>query len=88
MHVICSVLNELSIIKYLVCFFHTLLNYLDGNYCNLKKIKFENNTRLQHLVFGYKMFDNEYVHQNYFLNYIGIYNLQILLCIRTKDKEN
>jgi hypothetical protein len=46
----------------------------------LKKVQFENNIRLQHLIF-----DKEYVHLNYFFNYIGIYNLQILLCIRTKD---
>jgi hypothetical protein len=54
----------------------------------LKKIQFENNIRLQHLVFGYKIFDKEYFHLNNFFSYIGIYNLQILLCIRTKDKAN
>ena len=54
----------------------------------LKNVKFENNMRLQHLVFGYKILDKEYFHLNYFLNYVDIYNLQILLCIRTKDKEN
>ena len=33
-------------------------------------IKFENNIRLQHLVFGYKIFDKEYFHLNYFLKKI------------------
>ena len=33
----------------------------------LKKVQFENNIRLQHLVFGYKIFDKEYFHLNYFL---------------------
>ena len=54
----------------------------------LKTVQFENNIRLQHLVFGYKIFDKEYFYLKYFFNYIGIYNLQILLCIRTKDKDN
>ena len=31
----------------------------------LKKIKFENNIRLQHLVFGYNIFDKEYFHLDY-----------------------
>ena len=31
----------------------------------LKKVQFENNIRLQHLVFGYKIFDKEYFHLNY-----------------------
>jgi hypothetical protein len=44
--------------------------------------------RLQHLVFGYNIFDKEYFHLNYFILTIGIYNLQILLCIGTKDKKN
>jgi hypothetical protein len=34
----------------------------------LKKVQFENNIRLQHLVFGYKIFDKEYVHLNFFLS--------------------
>ena len=54
----------------------------------LKKVQFENNIKLQHLVFGYKIFNKEYFYLNYFFNYIGIYNLQILFCIRTKDKDN
>ena len=29
-----------------------------------KKVQFENNIRLQHLVFGYKIFDKEYFHLN------------------------
>ena len=33
----------------------------------LKKVQFENNIRLQHLVFGYKIFDKEYFHLNYLL---------------------
>ena len=33
----------------------------------LKKVQFENNIKLQHLVFGYKIFDKEYFHLNYFL---------------------
>ena len=33
----------------------------------MKKVKFENNIRPQHLVFGYNIFGNEYVHLNYFL---------------------
>ena len=33
----------------------------------LKKVQFENNIRLQLLVFGYKIFDKEYFHLNYFL---------------------
>ena len=33
----------------------------------IKKIKFENNIRLQHLVFGYKIFDKEYFHLCYFI---------------------
>jgi hypothetical protein len=33
----------------------------------LTKVKFENNIRLQHLVFGYKFFDKEYFHLNDFL---------------------
>jgi len=37
----------------------------------LKKIKFENNIRLQHLVFGYKIFDKEYFHLNYFLTILS-----------------
>jgi hypothetical protein len=32
-----------------------------------KKIKFENNIRLQHLIFGYNLFYKEYFHLNYFL---------------------
>ena len=32
----------------------------------LNKIKFENNIRLQHLVFGYKIFDKEYFRLNFF----------------------
>ena len=32
----------------------------------LKKVQFENNIRLQHLVFGYTIFDKEYFHLNYF----------------------
>ena len=32
-----------------------------------KTIKFENNIRLQHLVFGYKIFDKEYFQLCYFL---------------------
>ena len=32
----------------------------------LKKIKFENNVILQHLEFGYNIFDKEYLHLNYF----------------------
>ena len=35
---------------------------------NIKKVQFENNIRLQHLVFGYKIFDKEYVHLNYLLS--------------------
>ena len=58
----------------------------------LKKVQFENNIKLQHLVFGYKIFDKENFRQRIFspklfFSYIGIYNLQILLYIRTKDKE-
>ena len=34
----------------------------------LKKIKFETNIRLQHLVFGYKIVDKEYFHLKYFLS--------------------
>ena len=33
----------------------------------LKKVQFENNIRLQHLVFGYKTFDKEYFHLHYLL---------------------
>ena len=54
----------------------------------LKEIKIENSIRLQHLVLGYKIFDKEYFSPKLFFNYIGIYNLQILLCIGTKDKDN
>jgi len=56
----------------------------------LKKIKFENNTRLQHLVlvFGTKCSTRNIFTYIIFFNYIGIYNLQILLCIRTKENEN
>ena len=32
-----------------------------------KKIKSENNIRLQHLIFGYNLFYKEYFHLNYFL---------------------
>ena len=53
----------------------------------LKKVQFENNIRLKDLVFGYKIFDR-ICSPKLFFNYIGIYNLQILLCIRTKDKDN
>ena len=38
----------------------------------LKKMKFENNIRLQHLVFGYKIFDKEYFHLNYFLAILAL----------------
>ena len=54
----------------------------------LKKVQFENNIKLQHLVFGYKIFRQRIFSPKLFFNYIGIYNLQILLCIRTKDKDN
>jgi hypothetical protein len=37
----------------------------------LKKVQFENNIRLQHLVFGYKIFDKEYFHLNYFLTILA-----------------
>jgi hypothetical protein len=37
----------------------------------LKKVKFENNMRLQHLVFGYKILDKEYFHLNYFLTILA-----------------
>ena len=37
----------------------------------LKKLKFENNIRLQHLVFAYKIFDKEYFHLNYFLTILA-----------------
>ena len=37
----------------------------------LKKVQFENNIKLQHLVFGYKIFDKEYFHLNYFLTILG-----------------
>ena len=40
----------------------------------LKKIKFENNIRLQHLVSGYKTFDKEYFHLNYFLAILAFTN--------------
>jgi hypothetical protein len=37
----------------------------------LKKVQFENNIKLQHLVFGYKIFDKEYFHQDYFLTILA-----------------
>ena len=37
----------------------------------LKKVQFENNIRLQHLVFGYKIFDKKYFHLNYFLTILA-----------------
>ena len=37
----------------------------------LKKVQFENNIKLQHLVFGYKIFDKEYFHLNYFLTILA-----------------
>jgi hypothetical protein len=37
----------------------------------LKEIKIENSIRLQHLVLGYKIFDKEYFHQNYFLTILA-----------------
>jgi len=37
----------------------------------LKKIKFENNIRIQHLVFGYNIFDKEYVHLSYSLTILA-----------------
>jgi hypothetical protein len=37
----------------------------------LKKVQFENNIRFQHLVFGYKIFDKEYFHLNYFLTILA-----------------
>ena len=52
----------------------------------LKKIKFENNIRLQHLVFGCNFFYIEYFHLNYFY-YVGIYNLQILFLSEQKTKK-
>ena len=41
------------------------------NYMLKKKIKFENNIRRQHLVFGYKNFDKEHFHLNYFLTILA-----------------
>jgi hypothetical protein len=42
----------------------------------LKEIKFENNIRLQHLVFGYNIFDKEYFHLDYLscFDYPGKYS--------------
>jgi hypothetical protein len=37
-----------------------------------KKIKFENNIRLQHLVFGYNIFDKEYFHINNYLQFTNL----------------
>ena len=37
----------------------------------LKEIKIENSIRLQHLVLGYKIFDKEYFHLNYFLTILA-----------------
>jgi hypothetical protein len=37
----------------------------------LKKVQFENNIKLQHLIFGYKIFDKEYFHLNYFLTILA-----------------
>jgi len=35
------------------------------------KNQIENNIRLQHLVFGYNIFDKEYFHLNYFLTILA-----------------
>ena len=37
-----------------------------------KKIKFENNIRLQHLVFEYNIFDKEYFHINNYLQFTNL----------------
>ena len=52
----------------------------------LKKIKFENNIRLQHLVFGYNIFDKEYFHLDY-LSEQKTKKLILICCLKMNFKE-
>ena len=53
----------------------------------LKKVKFENNMRLQHLVFGYKILDKEYFHLNYFLTILAFTIWKSYYVSEQKTKE-
>ena len=53
-----------------------------------KQVKFQNNIRLQHLVFGYKIFNKEYLHLNYFLAILAFTIYKSYYISEQKTKKN